>query len=307
MKPVVFVIGNDITSWTVLSTVLKIHAQQGVNVQAEIWLTESPAPKPTCLLKLRQLYFFERSLPQMAIAFAQSQFGANAERRLLTPLDMQAMGLTVRRVHNINSKEARHWLKELDPVGVVSIRCYQKFGRKFIKNFYAHLTRFLINLHPGELPRYRGVFTVAHAMRNLERLFAFTLHRMNKDWDAGPILGLSSYPLDYSKSALENMLMGAERGAKLLVQTLMAHSKRGLLKGVEQDEMLASYYTSATADELRQLSVPIYCPEHLTTTLTTMLAPNRPQDQRALRNVLEEAIATQAPTAELMGSHSNPC
>jgi methionyl-tRNA formyltransferase len=55
-----------------------------------------------------------------------------------------------------------------------------------------------VNGHPSLLPRWRGPSPVAWAIRNDERELGFTFHRMDEDFDTGPVLAQGVVPLDDS-------------------------------------------------------------------------------------------------------------
>jgi methionyl-tRNA formyltransferase len=52
-----------------------------------------------------------------------------------------------------------------------------------------------INLHPSLLPRYRGPIPVSWALRNADAEIGLTIHRMDDNFDTGPILAQGSAPL----------------------------------------------------------------------------------------------------------------
>lgn len=53
-----------------------------------------------------------------------------------------------------------------------------------------------VNGHPSLLPRWRGPAPVAWAMRMGESELGFTFHRMDEDFDTGPVLAQGAVPLD---------------------------------------------------------------------------------------------------------------
>lgn len=59
-----------------------------------------------------------------------------------------------------------------------------------------HMPRFgAINGHPASLPRYRGPNSVGWALRNGEPELGMTVHRMDADFDTGPILAQGAVPI----------------------------------------------------------------------------------------------------------------
>jgi methionyl-tRNA formyltransferase len=54
----------------------------------------------------------------------------------------------------------------------------------------------IVNGHPSLLPRYRGPFPVAWAVRNGESEIGMSYHLMDAAFDTGPVLAQASVPLD---------------------------------------------------------------------------------------------------------------
>ena len=54
----------------------------------------------------------------------------------------------------------------------------------------------IINTHPSLLPRYRGPNPIAWTVRNGDRELGYSIHRMDADFDTGPLLAQSSTPID---------------------------------------------------------------------------------------------------------------
>jgi methionyl-tRNA formyltransferase len=52
-----------------------------------------------------------------------------------------------------------------------------------------------VNGHPSLLPRYRGPNPIGRAVRNGETEIGWTLHRMDAEFDTGPILAQKAFPL----------------------------------------------------------------------------------------------------------------
>lgn len=96
-----------------------------------------------------------------------------------------AAGVKAHRVLDINDTAFISSTGHMD--GVISLRCYQKFSADYVRAF-SRRGKLLWNLHPGDLPRYRGVMTLFRAMMNGDRDCAVTLHEMDEHWDAGPVI-----------------------------------------------------------------------------------------------------------------------
>ena len=61
----------------------------------------------------------------------------------------------------------------------------------------------IINTHPSLLPRYRGPNPIAWTVRNGDREFGYSIHRMDAHFDTGPLLSQGTTPIDDVKDAPE--------------------------------------------------------------------------------------------------------
>jgi methionyl-tRNA formyltransferase len=77
-----------------------------------------------------------------------------------------------------------------------------------------------VNHHPALLPRHRGPIPLAWAMREGDSEFGLTWHRMDPEYDTGPILAQTTVPIEDDDTTIEVM------GPKLI------HAALGLLPRV---------------------------------------------------------------------------
>ena len=71
-----------------------------------------------------------------------------------------------------------------------------------------------VNQHPGFLPRHRGPYPMAWALRDGDGRFGLTWHRMDAGFDTGSILAQTTVPIDDTDTTIEHF------GAKLLPAAL---------------------------------------------------------------------------------------
>jgi methionyl-tRNA formyltransferase len=60
-----------------------------------------------------------------------------------------------------------------------------------------------VNHHPALLPRHRGPIPLAWAMRDGDSEFGLTWHRMDADYDTGPILAQTTVPIEDGDTTIE--------------------------------------------------------------------------------------------------------
>jgi methionyl-tRNA formyltransferase len=61
-----------------------------------------------------------------------------------------------------------------------------------------------VNNHPALLPRHRGPYPLAWAFREGDPAFGSTWHRMDAEFDTGPILAQSSVPMEDTDTWIED-------------------------------------------------------------------------------------------------------
>jgi methionyl-tRNA formyltransferase len=71
-----------------------------------------------------------------------------------------------------------------------------------------------VNNHPALLPRHRGPYPLAWAFREDDAAFGSTWHRMDAEFDTGPILAQSSVPIEDTDTWIEDF------GPRILQNTL---------------------------------------------------------------------------------------
>jgi methionyl-tRNA formyltransferase len=105
----------------------------------------------------------------------------------------------------------------------------------------------IVNGHPSLLPRYRGPFPVAWAVRNGEQEIGFTYHLMDAAFDTGPVLAQTSLPLGPNETweVLQSRL--AEAAPALLTEVFerLARGDRG------DPQVGEGEYQSAFEDDYR--------------------------------------------------------
>ena len=71
-----------------------------------------------------------------------------------------------------------------------------------------------VNQHPGRLPRHRGPYPMAWALRDGDDVFGVTWHRMDAGYDTGPVLAETTVPIEDADTTIEQI------GVKMLPAAL---------------------------------------------------------------------------------------
>jgi methionyl-tRNA formyltransferase len=102
----------------------------------------------------------------------------------------------------------------------------------------------IVNGHPSLLPRYRGPFPVAWAVRNGERQIGLSYHLMDERFDTGNLLAQAPIPLDDDDTE-ETLYAKLEQAAPRLLATVFER----LARGDRGDPQADGEYQSAFEDD----------------------------------------------------------
>lgn len=110
---------------------------------------------------------------------------------------------------------------------------------------------FPINVHFGELPRYRGCWSVPWAIMNGEAHIGVTLHRMSPGIDNGPIYSQSLIEDDGTLSCKALYLKAVDAGVDLILKWLEQVRHAIVPAPVPQNEALATYFGMRYPNDFR--------------------------------------------------------
>lgn len=249
MKVALFV-GSDISSQLLLNRLVPEMRKNGY--EPLIYLPMHKPSKKDPPRALRDLAFYERRVTNEVIYPFLNQHTIQEGASNYTPEQIATIySIGVHEVEDIN---APGFIKILhndpDLAGGISIRCYQKFGENIISMFEAK--GFLWNLHPGILPEYRGVMTLVRAMANGDNKTSYSLHVVDKNWDAGALLDVRPEPLNRDRPMLSNYCSLAPSGAPIILDALNQFFSGRLPQPHPQDPQKARYWTFPTIEELER-------------------------------------------------------
>ena len=160
-------------------------------------------------------------------------------RKMIAPavkLLAEAEGISVFQPQKVKSAEAIERIAELAPACIVVVAYGQLLSAEILA--LPHLGA--VNVHASLLPKYRGPAPINWALIRGEEKTGITTMLMDIGMDTGDILLQSEVPIEAEDTAgtLHDRL--AEKGAKLLVETLQL-LKKGRLKPRAQDDSQATY------------------------------------------------------------------
>jgi len=139
------------------------------------------------------------------------------KRQWLT-LDELAYRYDVKTIYteNLNEGKGLEALKALKPDLVVSLYFDQILKTEAIQ--VASIAT--INMHPGILPGYRGVWPGFWKLYKGEKQAGVSIHYINEEIDAGELLAETTYPINSEDTKLSLSLKSANHGINKLVEIL---------------------------------------------------------------------------------------
>ncbi len=146
------------------------------------------------------------------------------------------LGIPLYEVGDLKASQTLALAAELQP-DVLAVACWPRLIPRELRS----LVGLAVNVHPSLLPEGRGPAPVFWTLRLGQRRTGVTIHVLEDQADAGPILAQLevSVPPGAGEAELEQQL--AELGGDLLVQVL-EQFERGALHPVPQDESRATYH-----------------------------------------------------------------
>jgi methionyl-tRNA formyltransferase len=113
------------------------------------------------------------------------------------------------------------------------------FGRIVAADLLGAFPHGILNVHPSLLPRHRGATPIAATIMAGDSETGVTIIRMDAGIDTGPIVAVDRWPLDGTETAPRLESEAAERGARLLRDTVRPWLE-GRIPAVAQDDAAAT-------------------------------------------------------------------
>jgi hypothetical protein len=151
--------------------------------------------------------------------------------------------------NNLNDPKFIDELRKIEQPSIAfSIFCGQRF-RPQLLGVFEHA----VNYHNGLLPKYRGVGATLWSIYNGEKESGFTFHRMNEEFDEGPILLQGSIPLRTDRTVFDieyEKVISAAKSIPLLFDKLIKNEEGTTQTGE------ANYFSSKDLRGMRNISDP---------------------------------------------------
>lgn len=291
-------VGSDISTHILLNELAPAVMARGITPE----IVQVREPEHAQPRQLESLEFYERTLPaQVLYPFLDKNMGTLKSPKQLA----QSLGFTYRYIDDVNSDSFLfNVAAQPDIIGGTSIRSYQKFGKRIVDHFKTN--GFLWNLHPGDIPRYRGVLPPFRTLQNGEDLNTLSLHEIDYDYDTGPYILKNTQAVDPSKSMFEHYLMLRSTMLDMITSALDEYLETGTVKTTFQsgEPRYYSYPTQAELDAAQAKS--IHLAPHPSDILDFYVSTFGNGHGEELRRVLIQATAEFERQHEAAISHAKP-
>jgi len=127
------------------------------------------------------------------------------------------LGVPFRCDDHINRPEMINWLRTQNSDVAFSVNWRTVIGSEVLRLF----PRGIVNIHAGDLPRYRGNATPNWAILNGENRIFLTAHLMAEELDAGPVLTKREVPITENTYVGELYNRFGEETPQLLVEVAL--------------------------------------------------------------------------------------
>jgi hypothetical protein len=130
----------------------------------------------------------------------------------------------------------------------------------------------IINVHPGALPGYRGLFAPFWQILRREPELGCTVHYVDPGIDTGPVLGVARVPMDPSRSLMAHTA-ALYRGGVAIAAEAAAMIARGTRPAGTPQPAGGTYYRFPAPEDFAALPVPIVTAQDFAEVLSAAFPP----------------------------------
>lgn len=237
---------RDLTSVVVLNDLLQ-RLGALPDCRFGLLLAERTRQTETVIPELAQIKFYERDLP-FGVVFPLLD-AADPDRPDLLTLKalIRHHRMPTAVVRSMRDAATREMIEAFRPDLILSVRFSFIFRPDLIE-----LPRCgVLNIHPGRLPGYAGLYPHFHSMMAGEPALGCTVHRIvDAGIDTGPVVAEGSVPIDPGRSAFDHNLDSHLLGNRLAVGIIAGLLEGRQHDGEPQDLSHRRYNTYPTPDDL---------------------------------------------------------
>ncbi|NIA70421.1 hypothetical protein HBA54_17605 [Pelagibius litoralis] len=191
--------------------------------------------------------FFESEFPNNVLfPLVEGESLPHEERQLTFAEFGPTRGITSRVLYSLQPPDFEAFVEQFQPEIIISARFSFIFDDAVISSFPGKI----INVHPGALPRYAGLFPVFWQLLEGQEKLGCSVHLIDRGIDTGDILFLDWIDANKEKSMLWHQARLYELGVDRAVEAINTLRRGGELHGTSQKFGQRKYFRLPEEHEL---------------------------------------------------------
>lgn len=270
------------------AVVLNQMIEQLSGHQLKVFLSDKTRPAENNVYELKELMMLERSLPDLVFPMLD-RLNLRGRYRTFAGLARDT-GVAFDIVTNLTSPAVIADVRQFAPDLIISIRFSLIFKQPILG-----IPRYgVLNIHPGALPEYGGLFAPMRSILHGESEIKVTCHFADEGIDTGPIVGIGALPFDPARS-LEWYVMNLYPIGFRFALEAIAQCEQGLpIPATPQDPARRGYFSMPHADEFERLAalkVKLYDPMEYVECLSGFMPEGYGEQDEILTRLLQTITA----------------
>lgn len=217
--------------------------------EVTLWLSDVTRPLERERADLDLLRFFERELPLDWLLPLRRALAGEADDAPEGPWQDFAglgrrLGAPVRVVPRLRQVEGE--FRALAPDLVLSIR----FSHIFPQSFLEVPRHGILNVHPGYLPEYAGLFAPFHQLAAGRPRIGCSVHYVDAGIDTGPVVEMTSLQVEPQRSLQWHVVNVYTTAIPVLCRAIATLAGGGGVAATPQDQSRRTYWHLPDSDEI---------------------------------------------------------
>jgi len=154
------------------------------------------------------------------------------------------LNLIINDINILKTRSGKEQLQDLKPDWIFNVNSTVILS----KDILAIPRLGCLNLHPGKLPEYAGLYVHQWAIRNDEQVFASTLHWMEEKVDTGPIAYTQEFQITSEDTGFSLFMKCMYAGAQIVLNAFNDIASGKLPPKITQDLSKRKLYTSKDSE-----------------------------------------------------------
>lgn len=215
------------------------------DAEITIWLSDVTRPQEQDDPNLATMRFFERDLPNRWIFPLLAAGPPRADAYLTFAELAERHGAALRIVPSLREPEIAATMGAMDLA--ISIRFSHLFPPALIR-----LPRHgILNIHPGSLPQYAGLYAPMRQMVDGQEQIGCTVHWIDDGIDTGPVIARTALPIDDARSLVWHVCHSYSQGVDAVLDITRKLRSGRRPAGQPQDNRQRHYHRLPTPAEFQ--------------------------------------------------------